>query len=145
MKENFCNLFLAKTNGIPKDNSGEDFEVVYCIENNNEISSDLEEIADLKYFLIVLQKTEADLENGKRKVQAEWKKFSDLNLELELITNDLRKMTNSFRNLLKECNNETVIFKSQAVGFHENSVNETKEARKLILGVATKSKLNFWK
>ncbi|MEP6262823.1 MAG: hypothetical protein ABJ092_14700 [Gillisia sp.] len=144
MKENFCNLYLAKTNGIPKDNSGTDFEVVYCIENNNEISSDLKEIADLKYFLIVLQKTGADLENGIRKVEAEWKKFSDLNLELEFITDNLTKMTKSFKNLLKECDNETVIFKSQAVGFHENSVNETKEARKLLLGVATKSKLNFW-
>ncbi len=144
MKENFCNLFLAKTNGIPKDNSGEDFEVVYCIENINEISSDLEKIADLKYFSIILQKTGADLDNGIRQVETEWKKFSDLNLELEFITNDLRKMTNSFRHLLKECSDETVIFKSQAVGFHENSVNETKGARKLILGVATKSKLNFW-
>jgi sugar-specific transcriptional regulator TrmB len=144
LKDTFHNLYLGQTNGIPKDENGKEFEVVYCLENDKEISSELEKNSDMRYLLIVLQKTRADLDNGIRRVKSEWNSFSDLTLKLEHITDYRNKMKKSFRELLNECENETVIFKSQVVGFNERSATETKEARKLILGVATKSKLNFW-
>jgi hypothetical protein len=144
LKDTFYNLYLGKTNGIPKDENGEEFEVVYCIENNKEVSSELEKNSNLRYFLIVLQKTKADLNSGMQNVKSEWNSFSDLTLKLEHITDYRNEMKKSFRELLNECENETVIFKSQVVGFDEKSVTESKEARKLILGVATKSKWNFW-
>ncbi|TPV31161.1 hypothetical protein FJ651_15355 [Paucihalobacter ruber] len=132
------------TNGIPKDENGMEFEVVYCLENDKKISSELKNDSDLRYFLIILQKTKDDLENGILNVQNEWKSFSDLSLEFEFITDYKNKMTKNFRELLNECDHETVIFKSQVVGFNNKSMAELKEARKLILRVATKSKWNFW-
>ena len=132
------------TNGIPKDENGMEFEVVYCLENDKKISSELKNDSDLRYFLIILQKTKDDLENGILNVQKEWKSFSDLSLELEFITDYKNKRTKNFRELLNECDNETVIFKSQVVGFNNKSMAELKEARNLILRVATKSKWNFW-
>ena len=144
MKDTFYNLYLGKTNGIPKDENGKEFEVVYCLENDKEVSLELEKDSDLRYFLIILQKTRADLENGMQNVKTEWRSFSDLSLEIEFVTDYRNKMTKNFRELLNECENETVIFKSQVVGFSEKSLIESKEARKLILGVATKSKWNFW-
>ena len=144
MKDTFYNLYLGKTNGIPKDENGKEFEVVYCLENDKEISADLEKNSNLRYFLIVLQKTRADLNNGIRNVTSEWNSFSDLTLKLEHITDYRSRMKKNFRELLNDCKTETVIFKSQVVGFDEKSVTESREARKLILGVATKSKWNFW-
>lgn len=144
MKDTFYNLYLGKTNGIPKDENGKEFEVVYCLENDKEISTDLEKNSNLRYFLIVLQKTRADLNNGMRNVKSEWNSFSDLTLKLEHITDYKSKIKKSFREILNDCETETVIFKSQVVGFDEKSVTESREARKLILGVATKSKWNFW-
>ena len=144
MKDTFYNLYLGKTNGIPKDENGKEFEIVYCLENDKEISTDLEKNSNLRYFLIVLQKTRADLNNGMRIVKSEWNSFSDLTLNLEHITDYRSKMKKSFREILNDCETETVIFKSQVVGFDEKSVTESREARKLILGVATKSKWNFW-
>jgi len=144
LKDTFYNLYLGKTNGIPKDENGKEFEVVYCLENDKEVSLELEKDSDLRYFLIILQKTRADLENGMQNVKTEWRSFSDLSLEIEFVTDYRNKMTKNFRELLNECENETVIFKSQVVGFSEKSLIESKEARKLILGVATKSKWNFW-
>ena len=144
MKDTFYNLYLGKTNGIPKDENGKEFEVVYCLENDKEISTDLEKNSNLRYFLIVFQKTKADLNNGMRNVKSEWNSFSNLTLKLEHITDYRSKMKKSFREILNDCETETVIFKSQVVGFDKNSVSESREARKLILGVATKSKWNFW-
>ncbi|MBN8567282.1 MAG: hypothetical protein J0M25_11185 [Flavobacteriales bacterium] len=144
MKDTFYNLYLGKINGIPKDEYGKEFEVVYCLEKSKEISSEIEKDSDLRYFLIILHKTRADLENGIQKVKTEWISFSDFSLEIEFITDSRNKMTKKIRELLKECENETIIFKSQVVGFNENSVFESKKARKLILGVATKSIWNFW-
>ena len=117
MKDTFYNLYLGKTNGIPKDENGKEFEVVYCLENDKEISTDLEKNSNLRYFLIVLQKTKADLNNGMRNVKSEWNSFSDLTLKLEHITDYRSKMKKSFRELLNDCETETVIFKSQVVGF----------------------------
>lgn len=144
MKDNIYNLYLCKTNGIPKDENGEKFQVVYCLEKDEEISNELEQNQNFRYLLIVLQKTNADLKNGKQNVKAEWNSFTDLNLEIENITNNLKNITRNFRELLLDCEEETVVFKSQIVGFNEKSLTELKEARKLILGVATKSKWNFW-
>ena len=79
-----------------------------------------------------------------RNVKSEWNSFSNLTLKLEHITDYRSKMKKSFREILNDCETETVIFKSQVVGFDKNSVSESREARKLILGVATKSKWNFW-
>ncbi|HRE78100.1 MAG TPA: hypothetical protein PLL09_09790 [Flavobacterium sp.] len=144
MKDTFYNLYLGETNGIPKDEYGKEFEVVYCLEKDKKISSEIEKDSDLRYFLIVLQKTRTDLENGILNVKTEWGSFSDLPLEIEFITDYRIKMTKKNRELLNECENETVIFKSQVVGFNDKSIIESKVARKLILGVATKSIWNFW-
>jgi hypothetical protein len=144
LKDTFYHLYLAKTNGIPKDENGEDFAVVYCLEKGKELSPELEKNPDLRYFLIVLQKTSADLNSGMLNVKLEWNIFSELTLELEHITDSVNEMTKEFRELLNECEEETVIFKSQIVGFDKTMSTELKEARKLILGVATKSKWNFW-
>ncbi|TXE18404.1 hypothetical protein ES692_07085 [Psychroserpens burtonensis] len=144
MKDTIYNLYLCKTNGIPKDKNGEEFEVVYCIEEDKEISTELEQNPNLRYLLIVLQKTKADLITGMRNVETEWNSFTDLTLEIEHITNDLKKITRNFRELLLDNETESIIFKSQVVSFDEKSITEQKEARKLILGVSTKSKWNFW-
>jgi hypothetical protein len=144
LKDTFYNLFLGKTNGIPKDENNNEFEVVYCLENGKDISTDLKDNSNLRYYLIVLQKTKADLNNGIQNVISEWNSFSDLKLKLEHITDCKSKMTKSFRELLNDCETETIIFKSQVVGFDKKSLTESREARKLILGVATKSKWNFW-
>ncbi len=144
MKDTFYNLYLGKINGIPKDESGKEFDVVYCLENDKVISSKLEKNSNLRYLLIVLQKTRADLNSGMRNAKSQWNSFSDLSLELEHITHHRSRMKKNFRELLNECEDETVIFKSQVVGFDAKSVTESKEARRLILGVATKSKWNFW-
>jgi len=144
LKDTIYNLYLCKTNGIPKDENGEEFEVVYCLEEDKEISAELEQNPNLRYLLIVLQKTKTDLKTGMRNVETEWNGFTDLTLEIEHITNDLKKIKRNFRELLLDCETETVIFKSQVVGFDEKSMTEPKEARNLILGVSTKSKWNFW-
>ncbi|WP_296313249.1 hypothetical protein [Winogradskyella sp. UBA3174] len=144
MKDTIYNLYLCKTNGIPKDENGEEFEVVYCLEQGEEISAELEQNPNLRYLLIVLQKTKADLKTGMRNVETEWNSFTDLTLEIGHITNNLKKFKRNFRELILDSETETIIFKSQVVGFNEKSMTEPKEARKLILGASTKSKWNFW-
>ena len=144
LKDTIYNLYLCKTNGIPKDENGEEFEVVYCLEGHKEISTELKQNTNSRYLLIILQKTKAELKTGMRNVETEWNSFTDLTLEIEHITNDLKKIKRNFRELLLGCETETVIFKSQVVCFDEKSIIESKEARKLILGVSTKSKWIFW-
>lgn len=144
MKNTFYNLYLGKTNEIPKDENGKEFEVVYCFENDKETSPELGKNPNLKYYLIVLQKSKSDLKSGMLNVKMEWNIFTDLKLEIEHITDDLKRIKRNFRELLMDSETETIIFKSQVVGFDENSAIELKEARKLILGISTKSKWNFW-
>lgn len=144
MKDSFHYLYLGKTNEIPKDENNEEFQAIYCLEENKEVSSDFEKNSNLNYFLIVLQKTSMELDNAMENVKSDWNSFTSLNLELEFITDYQNRMTKSFRKLFNDCENETVIFKSQVVGFNEKSLMEINEAKKLILGAATKSKWNFW-
>jgi hypothetical protein len=144
MKDTFYNLYLAKTSKIPKDKNGNDFDVVYCLEIEKEISSELELNSNLRYIFIVLQKTRENLYNGMENVKLEWESFSNSSIEIEYITNDLKQIKKEFRKLFLKCDDETVIFKSQVVGFDKTSKKELNTARKLILGVSTKSKWNFW-
>jgi hypothetical protein len=97
LKDTIYNLYLCKTNGIPKDENREEFEVVYCLEEDKEISAELEQNPNLRYLLIVLQKTKADLKTGMRNAETEWNSFTALTLEIEHITNDLKKIK---RNLI---------------------------------------------
>lgn len=143
MKDIFYNLYLGRVNGIPKDEKGNEFEIVYCVENNRNISN-IENNTDLNFFLIILQKTEDNLNESFEKVKTEWKDFSNLSLKLEHITDKKNRIKRNFRELLNETENEVIIFKSQAVGFDKTSKNELEQARKLILEVAIKSKWNFW-
>lgn len=144
MKHIYYNLYLGKTNSIPKDENGRDFHVVYCVEDDKKISVEFEKNNSLKYSLLILQKTRMDLDRAMKNVKSEWNGFTDLPLKIEHISEELQKMTRDFREVIMEANDESVIFKSQVVGYDENSVIESKEARKLILKVATKSKWNFW-
>jgi hypothetical protein len=144
LKHIYYNLYLGKTNNIPKDENGKDFDVLYCLENSKKVSIELEENTDLRYSLVILQKTRVELNYAIKNVKSEWNNFIDLPLEIEHISKELQKMTRNFRELILEADDESVIFKSQVVGYDEKSVIESKEARKLILKVATKSKWNFW-
>ena len=144
MKHIYYNLYLGKTNSIPKDENGKDFDVVYCIKDNKIISAELEKNNYLRYSLLILQKTRTELDDAIKNVKSEWNNFTDLPLEIEHISKELQKMTRNFRELIIDANDESVIFKSQVVGYDDKSVIESKEARKLILKVATKSKWNFW-
>jgi hypothetical protein len=145
LKHIYYNLYLGKTNSIPKDENGKDFDVVYSLEDSKKISAELEENTHLRYSLVILQKTRAELNYAIKNVKLEWNNFTDLPIEIEHISKELQKMTRNFRELILEADDESVIFKSQVVGYDEKSVIESKEARKLILKVATKSKWNFWR
>lgn len=59
MKGTFYNLYIGKTNGILKNENGEECDVVYCLEEDKKISDELEQNPNLKYFIIVLQKTKS--------------------------------------------------------------------------------------
>jgi len=144
LKHIYYNLYLGKTNSIPKDENGKDFDVVYCIKDNKIISAELEKNNYLRYSLLILQKTRTELDDAIKNVKSEWNNFTDLPLEIEHISKELQKMTRNFRELIIDADDESVIFKSQVVGYDDKSVIESKEARKLILKVATKSKWNFW-
>ena len=138
-------LYIGKTTNIPKDESGQDFDAVYCFEKGQRISSDVENDPKFKYYLIVLQKTNNEIKSAIDVVESEWKDFTDLPLELELITDDEDKMQRNFKSLFLNCSHECVIFKSQVVGFFEESEVASKRARKLLLQVSTKKKWMFWK
>lgn len=141
--ENY-NLYLAKTIQIPKDENGEEFQVIYIVDSKKEISPEIEENLNLQYAFIVLQKTQKEIDSANEIVINEWKNLSDLPIELELITDNLENITREFRKLVINVDVETVIFKTQVVGFDELSECEKNGARKLLLDVSTKSKWNFW-
>ena len=144
MKHIYYNLYIGKTNSIPKDENGKDFDVVYSVQNDKKISAELQKNKDLRYSLLILQKTRTELDAAIKYVKSEWKSFTDLPLEIEHISEELQKMTRNFRELIVDADDESVIFKSQVVGYDKKSEIESKQARKLILKVATKSKWNFW-
>lgn len=56
LKDTFYNLYLGKTNGIPKDENGKEFEVMYCLENDKEISTNLEKKFKFEIFFNCIAK-----------------------------------------------------------------------------------------
>jgi hypothetical protein len=144
LKHIYYNLYLGNTNKIPKDENGNEFDVVYCLEKGKKISADLEKNSDLRYLLVILQKTRIERNYAIEQIKSEWNNFTELPLEIEHISQELQKIKRPFRELILDADDESVIFKYQVVGYDKNSVLESKEARKLILRVSTKSKWNFW-
>ena len=143
MKDNY-NLYLGKVSEIPKNESGEDFEVVFVLESQKEYSSLSEKNKNLRYFFIILQRTKLDLEMSLETVKTEWEDFSEAKIELEHITNNIKRIKKSFRQVILECKNESVIFKTTLVGFDQTSKKESEEAKKIILKASTKDEWNFW-
>jgi hypothetical protein len=144
LKHIYYNLYLGETNRIPKDENGNDFDVVYCLERGEKISAEFEKNPDLRYLFVILQKTRDEQIYAIQQIKSEWNSFTELPLEIEHISQELPKIKRPFRELILDADDGGVIFKSQVVGYDKNSVFESKEARKLILRVSTKSKWNFW-
>ena len=143
LKDNY-NLYLGKVSEIPKNESGEDFEVVYMLESQKEYSTLSEENKNLKYYFIILQRTKLNLEMSIETVKTEWEDFSETKIELEHITNNIKKIKRSFRQEILESKNESIIFKTTLVGFDQTSRKESDKAKKFILKVSTKHEWNFW-
>src|SRR5690606_31584336 len=125
----FYNLYLLKSEDIPKDENGIDFELIYCLESDKELSAEFEKNPNLNYYFIALQKTEQNLIIAKETLKSEWKKFSELSLTVLHITSEKKETRKAFRKLMNRSNNEFVIFKTQAVGFDKTSEKENDNAK----------------
>lgn len=139
-------VLIGKTKSYPKGKNDDDVDVLYTYENEIDEIETAELNGETEYYVLVLIKTENKKHPDLKRINTDWNEIAGTDLyELEFITEDRNRISKSFRYMFDEWHDETIRFKLPVVGFISESKNGEKEAKKLLLKVATKRKWEFWK
>ena len=139
-------IIIGKTKTYPKGDNDNDIDVIYAYENELEDLELAEQNGKTEYYVLISIKTNKTNHPDLELINNDWSeiaggKFS----ELEFITEDWNKITKSYKYMFKEWHNETIRFKLPVVGYITDSYESARDAKKLLLKVATKRKWEFWK
>ena len=144
MTKNHC-LFIGKTSSLPPESESKEHEILYCLDEIDNIEDKDVENIELEYLVIILYKTTNFLNSEVEYIQAEWKELTGGSISVDLFETRRKRINKGFRELFDEYDDNQVIFKSPFVSYMKSSKKGYLSAVNLIKNAALKPVWMFWK